>query len=105
MKVHLAIAVESLERSIAEYTKLLGVAPALVIPGQYALWRNDLLNLSIRCSGESKGTVRHVGFERDDATKFEEYRDCNGLLWETFNKHHQAEEIRSVWKDVSYHPQ
>jgi hypothetical protein len=104
MKVHLAVAVKDLETSVAEYTRVLGSAPDLVIRGQYALWRTPILNLSIRCTGERAGTVRHVGFERDDATTFEEYRDVNGLTWETFNKHHQADEIRSLWRDVDYQP-
>ena len=104
MKVHLAIAVNDLEMSVAEYTRLLGSRPDLVIPGQYALWRTSILNMSLRCTGQDAGTVRHIGFERDDATTFEEYRDVNGLTWETFNKYHQADEIRSVWGDVDYQP-
>lgn len=104
MKVHLAVAVTDLEISVAEYTRLIGAAPDLVIPGQFALWRTPILNMSLRCTGQAAGTVRHVGFERDDATRFEEYRDVNGLTWETFNKHHQADEIRAVWGDVAYEP-
>lgn len=104
MKVHLAIAVKDLEASVAEYTRLLGAEPELVIATQYALWRTPVLNMSIRCTGLGAGTLRHVGFERDDAPRFEEYRDVNGLTWETFNKHHQAQEIRDVWKEVEYEP-
>lgn len=104
MRTHIAVAVKDIEESVAEYTRLLGQGPELVIPGTYALWRTQALNMSIRKTGEGAGTVRHVGFELDEAGKFTEYRDCNGLLWETFNKHHQADEIRSVWKDVEYTP-
>jgi catechol 2,3-dioxygenase-like lactoylglutathione lyase family enzyme len=104
MKAHLAVSVKDIEESVAEYTRLLGQGPDLVVPGAYALWRTPALNMSIRKTGEGAGTVRHVGFERDDAERFTEYRDCNGLLWEDFNKHHQAEEIKSVWKDTEYIP-
>jgi hypothetical protein len=26
------------------------------------------------------------------------------VLWEVFNKHHQAEEIKTIWPDVDYEP-
>lgn len=104
MKVHLAVAVLDVAASVAEYSAMLGREPDLVIAPDYALWRTETLNLSIRKTGEAPGVVRHVGFERDDATAFEAYTDQNGLLWETFSKHHQAEEIRSAWKDVDYVP-
>lgn len=104
MKVHLAIAVADVTASVDEYTKMLGAGPDLVIPGQYALWRTEVLNLSVRSSEEGPGTIRHVGFERDDARTFETYRDLNGVTWETFNPDHQADEIRSVWPDVAYQP-
>lgn len=104
MRTHIAVAVKDIEESVGEYTRLLGQGPDLVIPGTYALWRTPALNMSIRKTGEGAGTVRHVGFERDEAERFTEYRDCNGLLWETFNKNHQADEIKSVWKDVEYTP-
>ncbi len=105
MKTHLAIAVTDVAASVTEYTTLLGKAPELVIDGEYALWRTGGLNLSIRKTGDKAGVVRHVGFERDDAPAFTTYTDRNGLVWETFNKSHQAEEIRAAWGDVGYDPQ
>jgi hypothetical protein len=104
MKTHLAIAVSDIAASVAEYTTMLAQEPDLVIDGQYALWRTASLNLSIRKTGQNAGTVRHVGFERDDAESFTVLTDSNGLVWETFNKHHQAEEIRAAWGDVHYEP-
>jgi hypothetical protein len=104
MKTHLAIAVSDIAASVAEYTTMLAQEPDLVIESQYALWRTAGLNLSIRKTGQNAGTVRHVGFERDDAESFTEFTDGNGLVWETFNKFHQAEEIRAAWGDVHYEP-
>jgi catechol 2,3-dioxygenase-like lactoylglutathione lyase family enzyme len=104
VRVHLAIAVDDVERSVEEYTRLLGHAPELVIASEYALFRTAVLNLSIRRTGYGAGTVRHVGFERDDAQRYAQYKDLNGLIWETFSKEHQAEEIRALWPDVDYQP-
>jgi hypothetical protein len=104
MRAHLAIAVKDIDESVREYSRLLGQAPDLVVPGAYALWRTPVLNLSIRLTADGAGTVRHVGFERDDAPAFNAYRDCNGLLWEDFNKQHQADEINATWSDTGYVP-
>ncbi len=104
MKAHLAIAVSDIAASVEEYTRMLGQEPEVVVEGEYALWRTTVLNLSIRKTGESPGTVRHVGFERDDAPEFSIYTDRDGLVWETFNKQQQAEEIRAAWGDVLYEP-
>lgn len=104
MKVHLAIAVENLEQSIEDYSTRLRVRPDLVLENTYALWRTDILNLSIRVTGESVGLVRHVGFEDESASEFTAEKDVNGLLWETFNKHHQAAEIELAWPGTNYEP-
>jgi hypothetical protein len=104
MKVHLAVAVADIEKSVAEYTRLLGSLPVHVVPGEYALWRTEVLNFSIRRVEGEVGRVRHVGFERDDAMSFQEYRDLNGLVWETFSKEEQAREILATWPDEPYVP-
>lgn len=104
MRVHLAIAVKNLAESVTEYSKLLNTAPELVIDEQYALWRTSALNLSIRVTSEAPGSVRHVGFEQDDAKSFLTYTDRNGLVWETFNKTHQAAEIEAAWPGTGFQP-
>lgn len=104
MKVHLAVAVQDLEASVADYNKRLGQEADLVIPGEYALWRTKILNLSIRVTGEEVGRVRHVGFEDEHAAEFTAERDLNGLLWENFNSQHQAQEIQAAWPSVQYTP-
>lgn len=104
MRVHVALAVSDLTASVAEYSALLQSEPLLVIPGQYALFRTDVLNLSLRSVEGAAGVVRHLGFERDDAPRFAEYRDRDGVVWETFSKEQQAEEIRSTWPSSDYVP-
>jgi hypothetical protein len=102
MKVHLSVSVKNLAESVVEYERLLGAPAVLVIPGEYALWRTSVLNFSIRQTDQNVGSVRHVGFERDDAENFVEYRDLNGLVWETFTQEQQAAEIRARWPQASY---
>lgn len=46
--LHLALAVSNIEQSVADYSARLGVLPVVVVPGEYALWRAEALNLSIR---------------------------------------------------------
>ncbi|HKO93735.1 MAG TPA: VOC family protein [Polyangiaceae bacterium] len=104
MKVHLAVAVADIEKSVEEYSQLLGARPVVVVPGQYALWRTAELNFSIRHTKEAAGTVRHVGFERDDAREFTKHVDANGLVWESFNRFDQAKEIAALWPHVPYDP-
>jgi len=104
MKVHLAVAVANIETSVEEYSRLLGARPVVIVPGQYALWRTTELNFSIRRTDDAAGTVRHVGFERDDALEFTKHVDANGLVWETFNRFDQAKEIASLWPHVPYDP-
>lgn len=97
MRVHFAVAVADLAQSIAEYSKLLGQPPVVVVPEEYALWRTAELNFSIRRTADVAGTVRHVGFEREDAAAFSTHVDVNGLVWETFSSRHQAAEIAALW--------
>ena len=96
-RIHLAIAVADLQASITDYSARLGTDPEVVIPGEYALWRTDTINLSIRNTEEDPGTLRHLGWEDDAASQFSTDTDCNGIVWELFAAHHQAEEIRDLW--------
>jgi hypothetical protein len=102
--LHLALAVSNLEQSIADYSFRLGVSPIVVIPGEYALWRTAALNLSIRKTSESPGTMRHLGWEDPEAVEFSVETDCNGIIWENFAASHQAQEINAVWPSANYHP-
>jgi hypothetical protein len=98
-RIHVAIAVSDIDLSIQEYTQLTGTEPELVVPGEYALFRTESMNLSLRRTGDAPGTVRHLGFERDDASHFSVYRDRHGLVWENFNREHQRDEIAAAWPD------
>lgn len=98
MKFHVALSVVDIEASVDEYSKRLKCAPQIVVPGEYALWRTETLNFSIRKTHESEaGKLRHVGWEDPDATSFETQSDINGVLWERFTADHQRDEILAIW--------
>ena len=102
--LHLALAVSSIEQSVADYSARLGVLPVVVVPGEYALWRTEMLNLSIRNSSEPSGTMRHLGWEDEEAREFSTGTDCNGIVWERFAASHQAQEINEIWPNANYRP-
>ena len=102
--LHLALAVSNIEQSVADYSARLGVLPVLVVPEEYALWRTETLNLSIRKTHETSGTMRHLGWEDTDAAEFSTEIDCNGIIWERFAASHQAQEINEIWPSANYHP-
>ena len=102
--LHLALAVSDIEQSVLDYAARLGIPPLAVIPGEYALWRTEGLNLSIRKTTEPPGTMRHLGWEDDEATGFSSETDCNGITWEKFSASHQAQEINEIWPNANYQP-
>jgi len=102
--LHLALAVSNIEQSVADYSARLGVSPVVVVPREYALWRTEALNLSIRKTSEPSGTMRHLGCEDTDATEFSTETDCNGIIWEKFGASHQAQEINEIWPSANYQP-
>lgn len=104
MRVHVAVGVEDVAASVEAYTEMLGAAPVVVVRDEYALWRTEVLNFSIRRSDTEAGRVRHVGFERDEAPGFSAQVDLNGLVWETFSRFDQAAEIKALWPDAGYAP-
>ncbi|MEL6578454.1 MAG: hypothetical protein AAFQ14_01780 [Cyanobacteria bacterium J06621_12] len=63
-KLHLAISTKDIAETIKDYSDRFGEAPCLVVDQEYALWRTDALNVSIR-KDESipSGTIRHLGWE------------------------------------------
>lgn len=105
MKIlHLAIAVSNIDQSVVDYSARLGVAPVVVIPNEYALWRTETLNLSIRMTREYSGVMRHLGWEDTEATEFSRDTDSNGITWEKFSASHQAQEINEIWPSANYQP-
>jgi len=47
-RFHLALGVADVDSSADDHSQCLGCRPDLLIPGKYALWRTDAVNLSIR---------------------------------------------------------
>jgi hypothetical protein len=103
-KVHLALGVADFDASVREYTARLGTPPCCTVEGSYALWRTDLLNLSIRVDPASAGKVRHLGFEDSDADSFSVATDANGFVWERFAAEHQRAEITQLWPNAKFQP-
>jgi hypothetical protein len=102
-RFHIAIAVTDIDQSVSDYSTRLGQAPDAVVPGEYALWRTDTLNFSIRRTSDLPGTLRHVGWEDPDASSFTTSSDVNGLVWEEFSAKQQEEEITATWPSAGYH--
>lgn len=104
-KLHLAIATNDIQATVKDYAVRLGFEPCLVIPNEYALWRNSSINISIRKDSTCKpGELRHLGWEDPDASAFTASKDSNGILWENFNAEQQAEEIEAAWPGTAYVP-
>ena len=103
--IHIAIATNEIEKTITDYTKRLGAEPCVVIPNEYALWRTQQINLSIRQDASCKpGELRHLGFEDSEAAAFTEETDVNNILWESFTAEQQAQEINEFWPNTDYEP-
>jgi catechol 2,3-dioxygenase-like lactoylglutathione lyase family enzyme len=96
-RFHIALAVANLDESISDYSRRLGQPPSAVVPGQYAMWRTDLLNFSINEKPEQAGQLRHVGFEDDTAEGYSSSADVNGLVWELFSAAEQDARIVSAY--------
>ena len=102
-KLHLAIATQDITATVKDYSDRLNAEPCLIVKGEYALWRTDTLNLSVRQDDKfPPGTLRHLGWEDNTATEMTAETDVNGILWECFTKEQQAEEIREIWSDADY---
>lgn len=101
-RVHLAFGVDDLDAAIEDYRRRLGADPVLVVPGAYALWRTELLNLSVRVSDDTG--FRHLGIEDENAPRLSSETDVAGVTWERFSAEQQAEEIRSLWPSANYRP-
>jgi hypothetical protein len=102
-KIHIALATNKIKETVKDYTKRLSCEPCLVIPDQYALWRTEFINMSVRQDDSCKpGELRHLGWEDSDAEEFSSEADVNGILWEKFSAKEQAEEIEETWPDSGY---
>ncbi|MGJ3254522.1 MAG: hypothetical protein ACFE0J_25820 [Elainellaceae cyanobacterium] len=104
-RIHIAISTRDIATSVQDYSARLGIQPCVMIPGEYALWRTESLNVSVRQDSTCKpGQLRHLGWEDEAAETFTTDTDCNGILWERFAAHHQAAEINEIWPDTHYIP-
>jgi len=104
-KLHISISTDKIEASIKDYTIRLGMEPCSFIPNEYALWRTDLLNLSIRQDSTCRpGELRHLGWEDNSVAEFSEEKDVNGITWERFSAQQQADEINELWPEAKYQP-
>jgi len=95
-RIHVALGVIDVDLSVADYSARLGCPPAVHIRSEYALWRSDEVNFSIR-RAETPG-LRHLGWEDPSAAAFSAETDVNGIVWERFAAEHQAAEIRLLWE-------
>ncbi|MEI6729659.1 MAG: hypothetical protein WCL30_00220 [Pseudomonadota bacterium] len=96
-KFHISLEVQDIAKSAEEYSKRLACKPEIIIENEYALWRTDTLNFSIR-KGKLQGKLRHLGFEDASTTNFYEEKDINGITWERFSAEQQRDEIKNLWK-------
>ncbi len=96
-RIHIALAVESISKSVQDYSQRIGTEPDVVVSGQYALWRTDQMNFSINEQPENPGRLRHLGFEDDEAIGFSTDHDCNGIMWELFSGRAQDDKIVEVY--------
>ncbi|MDF1781061.1 MAG: hypothetical protein P1U67_07160 [Alcanivoracaceae bacterium] len=105
-KLHIAISTDKIAETIADYSARLGVPPCSSVPGEYALWRTDSLNISVRQdSACGPGSLRHLGWEDPAADAFTQDTDVNGIVWERFTAQHQADEINELWPEANYQPE
>lgn len=104
-KLHIAIATNKIEETIKDYSVRLGMKPCSFVKNEYALWRTDSLNVSVRQDATCKpGELRHLGWEDPSATEFSQDTDVNGIVWERFNAQQQADEINELWPEANFSP-
>lgn len=104
-RFHIALGVLDIEASARDYSQRLGCQPDLLIPNEYALWRTEALNVSIRkVAQDEAGRLRHLGWEDSSSDRFSTEQDATGILWEYFTADQQAEEIRQTWPTTIYRP-
>ena len=86
-RIHIAIGTVDIDASVQDYSARFGRDPDVVIANQYALWRTDTVNFSIRrVPSEESGNLRHLGWEDPSCETFSTETDVNGIVWEHFNE-------------------
>ena len=104
-KLHIAISTNKIEETIKDYSARLGMEPCSFVKNEYALWRTDSLNVSVRQDATCKpGELRHLGWEDPSATEFSQETDVNGIVWERFSAQQQADEIKELWPEANFSP-
>lgn len=104
-KFHIAISTNRIDDTIGDYSARLGVEPCSVVAGEYALWRTETLNVSVRRDPSCEpGALRHLGWEDPEAETFSDTTDVNGIKWERFSAEGQASEINALWPEARYRP-
>jgi hypothetical protein len=104
-KLHIAISTDKIEETVSDYSARLGAEPCSYIAGEYALWRTEFLNVSIRQDSTcTSGELRHLGWEDPTAQAFSQETDVNGIVWERFSAQQQADEINDIWPSANYTP-
>ena len=104
-KLHIAISTNKIEETIKDYSARLEAEPCSVVAGEYALWRTESLNVSIRQDPKcTSGELRHLGWEDPTTSEFSEDTDVNGIVWEKFTAQQQAKEINDFWPQANYEP-
>ncbi len=102
-RIHIAISTDRLEEAIRDYSQRLGAEPCLIIETEFALWRTDAVNFTIRKDAKSSpGELRHFGWEDSAADGFSQSTDINGIVWERFRAEDQADEINHFWPKSNY---
>lgn len=101
-RLHIAIAVTDVQRSVEDYSQRLACRPVVVVPDEYALWRTETVNFSIRRAPESAGSLRHLGWEDPNSLIFTKDTDSNGIVWERFSAKLQEQEIKDAWPNAEF---
>jgi len=105
-KLHIAISTNKINETVIDYTERLGAKPCSYIPNEYALWRTESLNVSVRQDSACKsGELRHLGWEDPSAREFSQDTDVNGIVWERFSAQQQADEINEIWHEANFVPE
>ena len=102
-KLHLEISTADASKFVEDYSKRLACKPCVVVPGEYALWRTDTINFSVRLDSTiASGSLRHLGWEDLGEEAFSFDTDVNGIVWETFSAEQQVDEIEEAWPGTGY---
>jgi hypothetical protein len=102
-KLHIAISTDKIAETVSDYAIRLSAEPCLYISDEYALWRTEFLNISIRQDATcTPGELRHLGWEDPSAKEFSQEKDVNGIVWEHFSAQQQADEINELWPVANY---